>query len=145
MRLGSLALASVQRHDAHGTTPTAPELKIGNNWGEPSAWFGHQGAGNVGDGTSRRRLVAFLFFFRTLLTGLGFLGQTPWHSVSWGRPSLWVKQTARFDAIRRGSDGASALWPGNYPLRRGSEAPGALLRRCHWSLLFRSLRICEMR
>ncbi|EHK49674.1 hypothetical protein TRIATDRAFT_160484 [Trichoderma atroviride IMI 206040] len=39
--------------------PTAPELKIGNNWGEPSAWFGHQGAGNVGDGTSRRRLVAF--------------------------------------------------------------------------------------
>lgn len=84
--------------------PTAPELKIGNNWGEPSAWFGHQGAGNVGDGTSRR-------LFRTLLAGLGFLGQTPWHSVSWGRPSLRVKQTARFDAIGRGSDGASTLWP----------------------------------
>lgn len=62
MRLGSLASASVQRHDAHGPMPTAPELKIGNNWGEPSAWFAHQGAGNVGDGTSRRRLDAFLFF-----------------------------------------------------------------------------------
>lgn len=63
--------------------------------------------------------------FRTLLAGLGFLSQTPWHSVSWGWPSLRVKQTARFDAIRRGSDGASTLWPAELssaPWERGPQS-----------------------